>query len=351
MTAILIKRGRTDHTDLALCQRGLKDIRRVHGAFCVSGTHDVMHLINDQNDVLVLRRLIDNILHTALKLTAELGSRNHSGHIQKINGHIQELRRNFTICDLHRKTFSHSRLTDTRFTNQGRVILRTAVEDLNNSLEFLFTTDQTVDLSFFGQTRKIGAVLLEELILALSLFFLAFTLFLVFTEVEETEVGFILVFFFLSLLTENIERKDSTSRSFFTFFLFKRKLDVCVFDIHFHIRVIFREIIHRKTVVYEHLEKLLRIGRLSTAHQAVEAFGNIIDVAVVDAGRGKHLFDAADTGIIGALNTKALVNAFVILKTSGENDRHILFTYRTKTHLFFLTFLPGAFSFSWVSDR
>ena len=86
-----------------------------------------MDLIDDQDAVLRLAGLIDHILHAALELSAELRSGNHSRHVQKIHGHVHEFLRHFSICDLHRKTLGNSRLTDTRLTDQGRIILGTAV--------------------------------------------------------------------------------------------------------------------------------------------------------------------------------------------------------------------------------
>ena len=57
-------------------KRRLKDVRRAHGALRVARAHEIMHLVNDENDIAAGLDLRDQALHAALELPAELGSGN-----------------------------------------------------------------------------------------------------------------------------------------------------------------------------------------------------------------------------------------------------------------------------------
>ena len=158
---------------------------------------------------------------------------------------------------------------------------------------------------------------------------------------QETEIGVVFVLrAFVIRRTEYIEREKRAAfhfrrRAFFRHFPVVRKFDV-VLLILFGIFIVFFVSIHisGKRLVHKHLEKFLCIGGFRSTHQTVQSLRDLVDVILIDAGCGEHLFDAADPRLKGTLNTKPLVNAFVVFKPGSKDERDILLTYRTKTHLF-----------------
>jgi hypothetical protein len=80
-TTIFVQCGRTEHANLAFGQGWLEDIGGIHRAFGITGAHDVVQLVDDQDNVASLAGLIDDTFHATLKLAAELGAGHHGGHI------------------------------------------------------------------------------------------------------------------------------------------------------------------------------------------------------------------------------------------------------------------------------
>ena len=79
--AVFVEGGGSDDLDLPTGQGGLEDVGGVHAALGISGPHDVVYLVDDQNDVAQLADLLDEPLHAALELSPELGTGHQSRQI------------------------------------------------------------------------------------------------------------------------------------------------------------------------------------------------------------------------------------------------------------------------------
>ena len=60
------------------------------------------------------------------------------------------------------QTFGNCRFTHARLTHQQRVVFAATAQDLNHALDFVFATDQRVNLAVFGQLIQIDGVLLQR---------------------------------------------------------------------------------------------------------------------------------------------------------------------------------------------
>ena len=99
--AVLVEGGGADDLELPPAQGGLEDVGGVHGALGVPGPHDVVDLVDDQDDVAQLLDLLDEALHPALKLAPELGARHQGGEVQQIDLLVQQLIGHVPLGDLH----------------------------------------------------------------------------------------------------------------------------------------------------------------------------------------------------------------------------------------------------------
>ena len=79
--AVFREGRRADDLDLSARERRLEDIRRVHRAFGVARTDQIVYLVDHKNDVAELFDLFDEPLHAAFKLTAELRARDQRRQI------------------------------------------------------------------------------------------------------------------------------------------------------------------------------------------------------------------------------------------------------------------------------
>ena len=125
--AVFVERRRTDDLDLAARERGLQDVRRVHRALGVARADEVMHLVDDEDDVAELFDLFDQSLHAALKLAAELRPGDERRQIHQIDLFALQLVGDVLVDDALRKPLGDGRLADARLADQAGVVLLAAV--------------------------------------------------------------------------------------------------------------------------------------------------------------------------------------------------------------------------------
>ena len=107
-----------------------------------------MNLINI-DDVVITRFLdsIHNLFDTILKVTTILRSCQKRSHIELVNLTAFQPFRHLTLLNQPYKSPDQCRLADTRFTYMQRVVLVTATQNLNGTLQFLFSSDEGIILS------------------------------------------------------------------------------------------------------------------------------------------------------------------------------------------------------------
>ena len=127
--AVLVEGGGADDLDLSPGQGGLQDVGGVHGALGVTGAHQVMHLVDKQDDVAAGLHLVDQALHPALKLAPELGPGHKSREIQEINLLIPELKGNLSLGNPLGQALGNGGLAHAGLANEAGVVLLAAVQD------------------------------------------------------------------------------------------------------------------------------------------------------------------------------------------------------------------------------
>ena len=96
---ILGKGGSADHLNFAARERRLQDICRVHGALTVAGAHQIVHLVNEQNNIALGLHLVHQTLDPALKLATELGAGHQCGQVQQIDLFVCQARRHLPFSN------------------------------------------------------------------------------------------------------------------------------------------------------------------------------------------------------------------------------------------------------------
>ena len=122
--AVFVKRRRADTLQLAPRQHRLQQIGRVHGAFRLARTDQIMNLVNKQDDVAVrLLHFVQHCFQPFLKLAAVFRTGDQGPHIQLDQFLFLQAERDVAVHDPPRDTFDNRRLPDARFADQHRVIL------------------------------------------------------------------------------------------------------------------------------------------------------------------------------------------------------------------------------------
>ena len=179
--AILVKSGSTYNPYLSARERGFEDICGVYASLGVTDADDIMHLVDNENNVPCLLDLVYKTYHSGFKLSSELSARNECRHIYEIYLLSAKLEGYASVCYSLRESLCDGSFTYARLTYKARIVLLTAAEYLYNSLKLAVSANDPVKLSVSRSSCKIAAVGVEEFIflrlfLALILcFFLAFS--------------------------------------------------------------------------------------------------------------------------------------------------------------------------------
>ena len=156
---ILGKSSSADHLNFAARERRLQDIRRVHGALTVAGAHQIVHLVNEQNNIALGLHLVHQTLDPALKLATKLGAGHQCGQVQQIDLFVCQARRHLPLSNANGQPLGNGSLTHARLADQAGVILGTAAQDFNRAGDLLLSADNGVQLavpSFAGQVGAVG---------------------------------------------------------------------------------------------------------------------------------------------------------------------------------------------------
>ena len=165
--AVLIKCGRTDALEFASCQHRLEQVGRIHGTFGLTGSDQVMKLIDEENDLTVcLLYLIQYAFETFLKFTAVLRTGNHCAHIQFDQTLVGKSQRYIIFHDPPCETFYDCGFTNARFTDQNRIVLCLSGKDLDHPADLFISSDDRIDPSVFYILYQIMSVLLQGIKLA-----------------------------------------------------------------------------------------------------------------------------------------------------------------------------------------
>ena len=161
---IFVERRRADGTQLAAGECGLEDVGGVHGALTTTCTHEGMDLIDEEDDAaLRLRHLLDDSLEAFLKFALIFGTCHKGAHIERIEALVAQVLGHVTANDAFGEAFHDGGLTRTGFTDENRVVLRSAAQNLQHTADFLITADDRVKLAVAGILNEVASILLERL--------------------------------------------------------------------------------------------------------------------------------------------------------------------------------------------
>ena len=160
--AVFFKGGGTNNLYFPTGECRLQDICCIHGTLRISGTYQIVHLIDKQNDVAFLLHLCQQALDTAFKLSAELGTGNQRSQIQQVYLLIFQMHGNVSGVDPQSNSLGNCRFADTGFTDQTGIVLGAAGENLNHPCNFLIPSNDCVQLALCGTAGQVRAVIAQE---------------------------------------------------------------------------------------------------------------------------------------------------------------------------------------------
>ena len=162
MLAVLVDGGGADALELTASERGLEDVRRVDGALRRAGSDEGVHLVDEEDDVVVSLDLIHELLEALLELTAVLGARDEQTHVEGHHALALQRLRHVVGGDLLRQSLRDGRLTDAGFADEARVVLGTAAENLRDADDLVGAADAGIELGLLSLLGEVGSEFLER---------------------------------------------------------------------------------------------------------------------------------------------------------------------------------------------
>ena len=144
-----------------------------------------MKLVNEEDDVASLADFIHDGLDAFFKLTPVFCACHHEGEIKGDHTAVTQEFRNVAAGDFLGKAFNDSCFANPGLSNENRVVLGAATQDLNHALDFRCASDDRVELVFLGEFGEVAPKGLEGRVLTLALVLsLHFVLALIFIVLE-----------------------------------------------------------------------------------------------------------------------------------------------------------------------
>ena len=281
--SVFIIGRRADDLNFSPGQGRLQNIGSIHAAFRVSGSHQIVDFVNDQDDVAALLDFGNQALHPALELTTELSTCHQGGQIQQKDLLVPKLVGYIPLHDPLGQALGNGGLAHAGFAHQAGIVFLAAVQNLNDPLCLHIPADDLVQLALPGPGSQIHAVVIQELMLAL------FGLFLLLS-------GTLLLLGSLTWLgqipAEKLVHQGEGCG-----------LAVCLV--------------------------LFPFGGIPLAEHRAHFIGDHIQVFIGKAHLLHRLVNLGNTQAPGALHAVALVQRNAIFHLGDENHRHILLAFTT----------------------
>ena len=291
--AVFIKGGGADDLNFPPGKGGLQDVGSVHAALGISCTHDVVDLVDHQDDVTQLFDLVDEALHPLLKLASELGAGHQRRQVEEVDLLVSQLKGHIPCHDPLGQALGNGGLAHAGFTDEAGVVLLAAVQDLDDPLDLLRPADHRVQLALLGLAVQGDAVALQELPLAvgLPLFFLP--------AAAVLRRRLLLGSRLAAVVEQAVQKREGSGLAGF--------------------------------LVILSAGQILHI--LDGVHGLHHFIIQIIQVFIRDAHALHHVVHLRQSQALGALQAQTLVNGLVPLHPGDEHRGNILFTSGTKCWL------------------
>ncbi len=125
--AILIECRGADHAQLAASEHRLDHVSRIHCAFGTTSADEGVQFVDERDDfTFCIGDLFQHGFQTFFELTAIFGSRQHRTKIETDESLGLQTFWHVSVGDTTREAFDNCCLPDSRFTDENRVVLRTA---------------------------------------------------------------------------------------------------------------------------------------------------------------------------------------------------------------------------------
>ena len=142
--AVLVERRCPYALYLSASESRLHHVGRIHLSGLVAGTHEVVYLVDEDNDARVGLELRNDVLHAFLKLSPVFGASHHARHVEADDTLALQHSSHLSLHYAHGQSFHDGALAHARLAYEHRVVLLSAREYLSQSLYLLLSAHDGV---------------------------------------------------------------------------------------------------------------------------------------------------------------------------------------------------------------
>ena len=156
-----------DGSQRASCQCRFEQIGCVTGSCRTTGTDQRMRLVDEQDDRLHRGlHFVNDRTESLFELALHAGPGLQQAHVERAEFDIPEAGGNITASDALGEAFDNGGFADAGFTNENRIVLAAAHEDIDHLTDFVIATDDGIHLATAGLFGEIDREFFEGFLLA-----------------------------------------------------------------------------------------------------------------------------------------------------------------------------------------
>ena len=127
-----------------------------------------MDFVNKEDNILTLTNFFHEFLHAFFKLATDTSPLNQADHIKTDHLLALEFLWHITVNNFLGKSFDYSGFTNTRLTDENRIVLGTAVKNFDDTNDFLVTTNDRINVSTTSNICDINSKFFKKALRLLS---------------------------------------------------------------------------------------------------------------------------------------------------------------------------------------
>ena len=156
--------------DVSAGKGRLQHVGCIEASGCAAGSDDRVELVDEQDHVRIRRYFVDYVLESLLEISAIFGTCDYGAEIQRYESFAFQHRRDVSVDDLDGDSFHDGGFADSGITDEHRIVLPSASENLDDTLYLVLSSHERIQSSFTCSLCYVVAELFERGCLLLLLF-------------------------------------------------------------------------------------------------------------------------------------------------------------------------------------